>query len=209
MTDEQKSFIKQFEELKDKASKKDKDIVKDLEDCVDTHYFYSLSALFQLQRLNAVREKDVEAHCVQLCNRYTADKGVHERYKKIEQENLHRRMKSSEVLTQLIKTADTITELELYELFIKLIASAFDDVSARTIQEKLTSRSDEKMLLICEKESEGYIRELLLSFRVASEDISELISAAKRNGMSAYGGYKVTYEGEKFNLYRIPGVILC
>ena len=63
------------------------------------------------------------------------------------------------------------------------------------------------MLLICEKESEGYIRELLLSFRVASEDISELISAAKRNGMSAYGGYKVTYEGEKFNLYRIPGVI--
>ena len=209
MTDETKELVKQFEELKEKAAKKDKDIVKTLKDCVDTHYFYTLSALFQLQRLNAFRENDVEAHLVQLCNRYTADKGVHERYKKIEQETLQRIMKSSEVLTQIIKTADTVTDLELYELFIRLIASAFDEVSAKIIQEKLTSRSDEKMLLICEMESEGYIRELLLSFRVESDDISELISASKRNGMSAYGGYKVTYEGEKFNLYRIPGVILC
>lgn len=207
MTDEQKSLIKQFEELKDKASKKDKNIVKDFDNCVDTHYFYSLSALFQLQRLNAFTEKDVEAHIIQLCNRYTADKGIFLRYQKTEQDTLQRRMKSSETLTKLIKNADSITEVELYELFVKLIASAFDDVSANAIQEKLISRSDENMLLICEKESEGYIRELLLSLRVDPEDISELIRASKRNGMSAYGGYKVTYEGEKFNLYRIPGVI--
>ena len=207
MTDEQKSLIQQFEELKDKASKKDKDIVKEHDNFVDTHYFYSLCSLFQLQRTNKFNEKDVEAHFIQLCNRYTADKGMFLRYQKTEQDTLHRRMKSSETLTKLIKTADSITEVELYELFVKLIASAFDDVSAKAIQEKLISRSDEKMLLICEKESEGYIRELLLSLRVAPEDTSELISASKRNGMSAYGGYKVTYEGEKFNLYRIPGVI--
>ena len=30
---------------------------------------------------------------------------------------------------------------------------------------------------------------------------------AKKNGEGHSGGYKVTYEGEKFNLYRIPGVI--
>lgn len=207
MTDEQKSLIQQFEELKDKASKKDKNIVKEFDNCVDTHYFYSLSALFQLQRINAFTEKDIETHFVQLYNRYTADKGMFLRYQKTEQDTLQRRMTSSETLTKLIKTADSITEVELYELFVKLIASAFDDVSAKAIQEKLISRSDEKMLLICEKESEGYVRELLLSLRVIPEDTSELISASKRNGMSAYGGYKVTYEGEKFNLYRIRGVI--
>lgn len=207
MTDEQKSLIEQFEELKDKASKKDKNLVKDFDNCVDTHYFYSLSALYQLQRINAFTEKDVEAHFIQLCNRYTADKGMFLRYQKTEQEALQRRMKTSETLTKLIKNSDYITEVELYELFVKLITSAFDDVSAKAIQEKLISRSDEKMLLICEKESEGYVRELLLSLRVTPEDTSELISASKRNGMSAYGGYKVTYEGEKFNLYRIPGVI--
>ena len=206
MTDEQKSLIQQFEDLKDKASKKDKNIVKEFDNCVDTHYFYSLSALFQLQRINAFTEKDIETHFVQLCNRYTADKGMFLRYQKTEKDTLQRRMKSCETLTKLIKTADNITEVELYELFTKLIASTFDDVSAKSIQEKFLHRTD--IQAVFENLTENAIYDLLNSYCHMPYKLAfAIIEEAKKSGEGHGSGYKVTYEGEKFNLYRIPGVI--
>ena len=110
MTDEQKKLIEHFEELKEKAKNKVKDFVKELPDCVDIHYFLSLSAMYQLRRLSSFSEDDVKAHLIQLRNKYTADKGTYLRWQKIEQESSKRRMRASKILTKLIKTADKITE---------------------------------------------------------------------------------------------------
>lgn len=210
MTCEKSIISEKFEELKKKAAEKsNKDVADSLSDCVDRHYFYSLSALFQLGRLGAYSGHEIDSHLVQLYNRYTADKGTYLRWAEIARQDKERRMKASTLLTQLTKNADSKSDEELLELFAEIISCTFDEVTAKIIKEKIISRSDEKMLLICKNEAESFIRDLLLSLRIEADDAAEMISAAKRNGMSAFGGYKITYEGDRFNLYRLPGVILC
>ena len=206
MTDEQKKLIEHFEELKEKAKNKVKDFVKELLDCVDIHYFLSLSAMYQLRRLSYFSEDDVKAHIIQLRNKYTADKGTYLRWQKIEQESSQRRMRASDILKKLIKTADKITESELYELIIKLIASAFDDVSAKAVQEKLLHRTD--IQAVFENLTENAVYDLLNSYCHMPYKLAfAIIEEAKKSGEGHGSGYKVTYEGEKFNLYRIPGVV--
>lgn len=205
MTEEEKTLRGIFTEIKEIASQKHKDVPKN-RDIVDLHYFYSLSALFQLQRVGAFREEDVQRHSAQLENKYVADKALHLRDTK-ESEDMHqRRMKCSQLISKLTKGADKLTDGEIIELCFSVIDKGFDSVTAKVIREKYKKGRKDKMLKILSDESEFYINEFLISFgKMKGEDVQELIAAAKRNGMSAYGGYMIrqskTAEG-KFNLYR-------
>lgn len=210
MTEEEKTLRGIFTEIKEIASQKHKDVPKN-RDIVDLHYFYSLSSLFQLQRVGTFSEEDVQRHCAQLENKYIADKALHLRDRANNEDMHQRRMKCSQLISKLTKGADKLTDEEIIEIFLKVIENGFDEVSAKRIREKYSEGRKDKMTLILRDESEFYIREFLLSFgKIAGEDVDELIAAAKRNGMSAYGGYMIrqseTAEG-KFNLYRKDGIV--
>lgn len=209
MTDEEKSILVQFEELKEKAKQKKKDILNDIKNYVDIHYFYSLSAMYQLRRLGAFSEDEVEAHRTELRNRYKADKKQYLLRQTAEKKMHEIKMKCSQCITELTKRADEMTYIEIIEKCLSVVEMVFGKPTTDIIRKKLTSRSDETMLLICKNESEGYIRELLLILRLKSEAVEELIDNAKTVGQDSYSGFSLAYEGEKFNLYRIPGVILC
>lgn len=209
MTDEEKSILVQFEELKEKAKQKKKDILNDIKNYVDIHYFYSLSAMYQLRRLGAFSEDEVEAHRTELRNRYKADKKQYLLRQTAEKKMHETKMKCSQCITELTKRADELSDFEVVEKCLPVIGMVFGEPTVEVIRKKLSQRNEKNMLPICKDESEGYIRELLLMLRLNSEAVEELIDNAKTVGQGSYSGFSLAYEGEKFNLYRIPGVILC
>ncbi len=142
MTDEHKELMEKFDEIKSVATEKKKELPNGYYDAADVHYFYALSSLFQLQRTGAYSDEDVEKHCAWLCNKYIADKAVSERNKQICSQNHKRRMCCSELLTKLIKTADTLTDSEIIDICIEIIGKGFDDVTAKEIKKKLAKRNN-------------------------------------------------------------------
>lgn len=209
MTEEEKNLRDLFTQIKALACQKHKEVPKN-RDIVDMHYFYSLSALFQLQRVGAFREEDVLLHSDQLENKYIADKALFLRDRAINEEMHQRRMKCSQLITKLTKGADKLTDGEVIAVCFEIIEKGFDEVSARLIREKYSEGSEEKLTLILKDEAEGNVYIFLVDFaRMKNDDATELIAAAKRNGVSAYGGYMIrlseSAEG-KFNLYRTDTV---
>lgn len=215
MTDEEKRLEAEFEKLRDNAEKENKSFSGTLGNMVDIHYFYTLSAVYKIKSLGGLNEEKLKKHLNELKNRFTADKRVHLRTLEIQKESHERRMRSSELLVELVKNADELSLDELFEKIAELISNAFDDVSGKKVKKKLRKRRDNcGEALIAKNEGEGYIAELLQSLRkelidgfskrFTYDEAKEMIDKAKANGFSEQNFFKIKYEGEdRFSLYRI------
>lgn len=215
MTDEEKRLEAEFEKLRDNAEKKTKGFSDTLGNMVDTHYFHTLWAVYKIKELGGLNEEKLKKHLNELKNRFTADKRVHLRTLEIQKESHERRMRSSELLVELVKNADELSLDELFEKIAELISNAFDDVSGKKVKKKLRKRRDNcSEALIAKNEGEGYIVELLQSLRkelidgfskrFTYDEAKEMIDKAKANGFSEQNFFKIKYEGkDRFSLYRI------
>lgn len=200
MTNDEKKFLAEFEYLRTNAENK-KDL--DLSNMVDYHYFATLKAIYQLKRLGSVPEEKINKHLVQLKSNYVTDKGIFLRDRQNSEDDLHRRMTCSELLSKLNRSADEMSTSEIFEVFSGIIENGFDKISGEKIREKLLKRPGKNTVLICQDEGEGYISDLLLILRVKNDKVSEVITRAKTVGECVEDSFKIKYEGGRFALYKI------
>lgn len=200
MTDEEKKLLMEFKFLRVNAENK-KEL--SLNNMVDYHYFATLTAIYQLKRVGRVPEEKISRHLTQLKSNYVTDKGIYLRDSQCSEDDLHRRMTCSELLTELNKNADKMPLSEIFESFAEIIELGFDKISGENVRRKLRSRDEGEAALICQGEAEGYICELLLLLRFTAEEVAQIIIEAKRSGFGIGKGFKIKYEGDKFALYKI------